>query len=191
MKDSDKREKIMQKALELFAEHGFHGVPMTMIATKADVAIGTIYLYFINKDSLIKELYLEMGKNIIETIRKGNHVDKPVRERFLNLTRMLIGYFISHPLHFRYFEQYINSPFGISMRRDELVGKSGNKDIAINIFEEGIAHKILKDLPMHVLFSLGFGSLIFLIRDHILGFVKLDKRTINKITEACWDCIKR
>ena len=191
MKDSDKRVIIMRTALELFAEHGFHGVPMTMIAGKANVAIGTIYLYFTNKDSLIKELYMEMEKNIITTIKEGDSVDEPVRERFLHLTRVLTGYFIDHPLYFRYFEQYINSPFGISMRRDELIGKSRNHDIVFNIFEEGVAHKILKDLPMHVLSALGIGSLIFLIRDHILGFVTLDKRSINKITEACWDCIKR
>jgi len=46
MKNSDKREEIMQAALELIAEHGFHGAPMAMIAEKAGVGAGTIYRYF-------------------------------------------------------------------------------------------------------------------------------------------------
>ena len=42
-----------------------------------------------------------------------------------------------------------------------------------------------------MLFSLAFGPLIFLMRDHILGFVTLDEALIKQITEACWDAIKR
>jgi hypothetical protein len=45
MKNSDKREEIVQAALELIAEKGFHGAPMAMIAKKSDVAVGTIYRY--------------------------------------------------------------------------------------------------------------------------------------------------
>ena len=44
---------------------------------------------------------------------------------------------------------------------------------------------------MLVLFSLAFGPLISLMRDHILGFVILDDPLIEQITEACWDAIKR
>jgi len=36
-------------ALELIAEHGFHGVPAASIADQAGVGVGTIYRYFENK----------------------------------------------------------------------------------------------------------------------------------------------
>ena len=51
----DKRTDILQSALELIAERGFHGAPISEIAQKANVAAGTIYRYFENKDLLIKE----------------------------------------------------------------------------------------------------------------------------------------
>jgi len=57
MKNSDKRAEIIRAALELIAEHGFHGAPMAMIAEKAGVAAGTIYRYFESKDVLITELH--------------------------------------------------------------------------------------------------------------------------------------
>ena len=88
-------------------------------------------------------------------------------------------------------EQYFNSPYGISMHRDRLLGKSGNHDILMDIFEQGIEQQILKEFPKAVLFSLAFGPLILLMRDHILGFVILDDSLIEQITEACWDTIKR
>ena len=46
-------------------------------------------------------------------------------------------------------------------------------------------------MPKAVLFSLAFGPLIALIRDHIMGFINLDAPLIDRIAEACWDAIKR
>lgn len=191
MKISDKRSDVMQAALELIADQGFHGAPMAEIAEKAGVATGTIYRYFENKEVLIRELHRELEEKISATLREGYPVERPLRERFLYLIRELLRYFITNPLHFRYMEQYFNSPYGISMHRDRLLGKSGNHDILMDIFELGIQQQVLKELPKAVLFPLAFGPLILLMRDHILGFVILDDPLIKQITEACWDTIKR
>jgi AcrR family transcriptional regulator len=191
MKTSDKRADVMQAALGLIAEQGFHGAPMAEIAEKAGVAAGTIYRYFESKDVLITELHRELEDRIMESLQEGFPSGRPLRERFLYLNQRLLQYFIEHPLHFRYMEQYFNSPFGITMHRDRLLGKSGNNDILKVIFEEGISQQILKDLPVVVLFSLAFGPMIIMMRDHILGFITLDDKLIRQITEACWDAIKR
>jgi AcrR family transcriptional regulator len=190
MKSSDKRGEIMKAAMELIAEHGFRA-PMAEIAEKAGVGAGTIYRYFENKDVLITELHRELEEKINATLLEGYPVERPLRERFLYLIRELLRYFIAHPLHFRYMEQYFNSPYGISLHRDRLLGKSGNQDIVMEIFREGSSQQILKDLPVVVLFSLAFGPLISLIRDHTLGFICLEETLVQKISEACWDGIKR
>ncbi len=181
----------MQAALELIAEQGFHGAPTDEIAEKAGVAAGTIYRYFENKEVLIRELHRELEEKVSATLREGYPVERPFRERFLYLIRELLRYFITNPLHFRYMEQYFNSPYGISLRRDRFLGKPGKHDIVMEIFEEGIEQRVLKKFPKAVLFSLAFGPLISLIRDHILGFIVLDKALIKQTTEACWDAIKR
>jgi len=191
MKDSDKRGEIIQAALELIAEHGFHGAPMAMIADKAGVGAGTIYRYFENKDVLITELYRKLEEKIMAALQEGYSVGKPLRERFLHLGTALLRYFIAHPLYFRYMEQYYNSPYGASMRRDRLLGKSDNRYIFKDLFEQGISQQVLKDLPILVLFALAFGPMLALARDHILGFAILDDTLIIQSIEACWDGIKR
>jgi AcrR family transcriptional regulator len=191
MKKSDKRDEIIRATLELIAEHGFHGASMAMIAEKAGVGAGTIYRYFESKDVLITELHRELEDKIMVVLQDGYPFGKPLRERFLYLIRELLRYFITNPLHFRYMEQYFNSPYGISLHRDRLLGKSGNHDILMDIFEQGIEQQVLKEFPKAVLFSLAFGPQIFLMRDHILGFINLDKAMIKRTTEACWDAIKR
>ncbi|MFL5998005.1 MAG: TetR/AcrR family transcriptional regulator [Streptomyces sp.] len=49
----DKIERIMAAARELFAEHGVNGVTTQQIAERADVAIGTLYLYAATKAELL------------------------------------------------------------------------------------------------------------------------------------------
>jgi TetR/AcrR family transcriptional regulator, repressor of fatR-cypB operon len=191
MKISDKRSDIMRAALEIIAERGFHGAPMVEIAEKSGVAAGTIYRYFESKEVLITELHRELEDRIMVVLQEDYPSGRPLRERFLYLTQRLLRYFIEHPLHFRYMEQYFNSPFGITMHRDKLLGKSGNPDLLREVFEEGISQQILKDFPVVVLFSLAFGPMIILMRDHILGFIILDDSLIRRITEASWDAIKR
>ena len=49
----DKRERIITAARELFAEHGVSEVTTAQIAGRADVAIGTLYLYASTKAELL------------------------------------------------------------------------------------------------------------------------------------------
>ena len=121
MNTPDKRNEIVQAALELIAEKGFHGAPMAMIAEQSGVAVGTIYRYFENKDVLINTLYHELEESIMRALREGYSAEAPFRERFIHLGTTLLRYFITYPLHFRYIEQYHNSPYGVSLRRDRTI----------------------------------------------------------------------
>jgi len=190
MSKPDKREEIVRSALELIAEKGFHGAPMAMIAERAGVGAGTIYRYFVNKGVLINELYRDLEGRIYAAALDGYSIDEPVRERFIHLGTLILHYCISNPLDFRYLEQFHNSPYGVTLRRDKILGKSGDKDVYRELFEEGVGEQVIKDLPLVVLFALAFGPVIFAARDHILGFVELDDALITRTIEACWDGIK-
>ncbi len=191
MKTSDKRADIMRSALELIAEKGFHGTPMSKVAEKAGVAAGTIYRYFVSKDVLINELYREVEKKIMETIQEGHLSVATLRERFLQLSTALLRYMIANPIHFRYLEQYHNSPYGANLRRSKILKQSDEHNVFDKLFEQGITDRVLKDLPLFVHYSLAFGPLISLARDHILGLTLLNDELIEKAVEACWDSIKK
>jgi AcrR family transcriptional regulator len=191
MSKPEKRDEIVRAALELIAEHGFHGAPMAMIAEQAGVGAGTIYRYFENKDVLITELYRELEEKIRTTLMLGYDAKKPIRERFLHLGTALLRYFIVNPLEFRYLEQFHNSPYGVDYRRDKILGKRGGIDIYREMILEGVAQQVIKDLPLAILFGMAFGPLLSVARDHILGFITLDDPLLARTIEACWDGVKR
>jgi TetR/AcrR family transcriptional regulator, repressor of fatR-cypB operon len=191
MSNHDKRQEIIRASLELIAEHGFHGAPMSMIADRAGVAAGTIYRYFENKDALIMALYREIDERIGAVIMKDYQQDKPIRERFHHIFGALLRYFIGNTCDFRYIEQFHNSPYGVALRRDIILRKTGDCYIYRDLFEEGVTQQVIKDLPMAILFALAFGPLKAVARDHITGFIVLDDALIDRVMEACWDGIRR
>ena len=56
-KNSDKRNRILKAAGAVFAENGFMQSTVAMVAKKAGVADGTIYLYFKNKEDLLAQFF--------------------------------------------------------------------------------------------------------------------------------------
>lgn len=52
----EKRELILNTALELFAEHGFHSTSVEQIAKKAGISKGLTYNYFESKKSILNEI---------------------------------------------------------------------------------------------------------------------------------------
>ncbi len=186
----EKREEIVRAALGLIAENGFHGAPMAMIADRAGVGAGTIYRYFENKDVLITELFRELEERISSVLMDGYEPTRPLRERFIHLGSALMRHFIANPLDFRYLEQFHNSPYGVEVRRDKIMGKREGCNVFRDVFAEGISQGALKELPLVVLFALAFGPIFAVTRDHILGFVTLDRRMISQAVEACWDAVR-
>ena len=194
MKKPDKRTKIMQAAMELIAERGFHESPVALIAKMAGVSPGTIYGYFESKEVLLRELHCELEETIGGFILRDYSPDRPVREQFVQIGTELLHYFITHPLQFRYVAQYYDSPYGVSLRRERLFGKSeegGSPDVIKNFLEMGIARQEIKDLPFVVICAMFFGPLYILARDHILGFVILDDALIQQTVVACWEGVRR
>jgi AcrR family transcriptional regulator len=191
MKKSNKRDDVLQSALEIISEHGFHGSPMSMIAEKAGVGAGTIYCYFKSKDELIIEINRILEEEMLSAIEKNHPFNKDVKKRFIHLYKTVFTYFINHPVHFRFLEQYFYSPYGVSVHKERIVGSAGEPNIFQKLVKQGIEQKVIKDIPIFMHFALAFGPIIVLARNHVLGIVELDNVQINQAIEAVWDAVKK
>lgn len=65
MSREDKRKRIIDAAVDVFAEKGFFGARVSEIAERAGVADGTIYLYFKSKDEILISLFEEKMAEIL------------------------------------------------------------------------------------------------------------------------------
>jgi TetR/AcrR family fatty acid metabolism transcriptional regulator len=85
---TDKRERILQAALTVFAKRGFYTAKVSEVAREAGVADGTIYLYFKNKDDLLIQLFEDRMDFLIqrlneELVKHGGTVVARIRRLIL------------------------------------------------------------------------------------------------------------
>ena len=58
------KQDILETALRLFSEQGFHNVSMQQIAEESEFAVGTLYNFFASKEALFDELTNSCGERI-------------------------------------------------------------------------------------------------------------------------------
>lgn len=62
------KEKIINAAMTLFTEKGYHKTNAMEIAARADIATGTFYSYFNNKKEVFIEIIIRVFKGIAENV---------------------------------------------------------------------------------------------------------------------------
>ncbi len=90
---NDKYERIIQAATRVFASKGFYNAKVADVAREADVADGTIYLYFKNKDDLLISIFEHSMDTFIHAVQKTlEGVNDPFEKlrRFIHLHLELV-----------------------------------------------------------------------------------------------------
>lgn len=59
------KNEIIEIALRLFSEYGFHNVSMQQIAEASGFAVGTLYNFFESKESMFEELINTTGQDVL------------------------------------------------------------------------------------------------------------------------------
>ena len=67
-KSRDKYYRIINAATKIFAKKGFYKAKVSEIAKEAQVADGTIYLYFENKDDILISLFEKQMEQVLENM---------------------------------------------------------------------------------------------------------------------------
>jgi len=77
----EKYRRILDAAVEVIAENGYFHSPVSKIAARAEVADGTIYLYFKNKDDVLRAAIDRMVQGFYDDVeRELQRVTDPRRQ---------------------------------------------------------------------------------------------------------------
>lgn len=184
--DAAKRRQILEAALTLFSDHGFHGTSMAKLAKQADLPVGTIYRHFAGKEELIHALYLDMKTERYDAMLKGYSDGLSVRERFDLIWINTYDYCLNHPRQFTFTEQYAFSPF--LKDASAAIHAVAPPELA-RFFEDGYSEGLFKPLSPSILFALTSGPLNALVRRVTAGLTTLTKHDLDSVRGACWDAI--
>ncbi len=165
----DKRQRILDAAVKVFAQKGFFNSKVAEIARLADVADGTIYLYFKNKDDLLIRLFEDKMHMVITKFREGTQEHSDPRERFARLIRMHLAEFQANPDLAAVFQVELRQSSRFMHEHDKVQLK-GYLDLIGEIIEYGQRAGIFRcDVSIGLMKRLVFGAMDEVVSTWVLA----------------------
>lgn len=181
---SNKKAIILESTLELVREHGIHGFPISEVAKKGGIAVGTIYHYFEGKDQLIQELYQYVVDLIYQAALREDDASKSFQERYFTFWANLMDLYHAKPAILTFFELYNNS----SYRAEDSHKKKGKfYDWLFMFFEEGVKSGEIRPIGKEVLAVLVLGNMHTSARVKMNRFFNFD---LGEIAKIIWEGIR-
>jgi len=96
-KKEEKKKSILDATEKLVAEDGMAGMTMGKVATDADVATGTLYLYFKNKGSLLAAVNARLNQEFNAYLKKKMDQYSTGSEKVRAMGAGTVEFFAAHP----------------------------------------------------------------------------------------------
>lgn len=134
-----KRQKIIDAAISVFSRRGFYNSTVADVAREADVADGTIYLYFKSKDDLLISIFEHSMDFFIQTAeeelaRAKNPAEKLKKFVALHLKLVQNNQDLAQVIQIelrqssKFMKEYVNSKFFEYLNIVEGILRDGQKD---------------------------------------------------------------
>lgn len=182
-----KRDKILETTLDLISEVGFHATSINLIIKKSNVASGTIYYHFKNKEALIDTLYAELRREMGEAIIQNLDQELNFKEKFFLLWNNLLSFYLQNPKKFEFLEDYSNSPL---VKKEIKAINRRHYQAAIDFFKSGISLGILRNIPLDLMINLVFGNISTVARMLIMLEIDFSQDLIHDTIQSSWDSVK-
>ena len=94
----DKRRLILDAAIRVFADKGFHHCRVSDVADEAGVAYGLVYHYFDSKEEILNQLFLERWQLMLDAIVAiDEKQDVPARDKLYMVASFIIDSYRHEP----------------------------------------------------------------------------------------------
>ncbi|WMC10633.1 TetR/AcrR family transcriptional regulator [Oceanimonas pelagia] len=184
---TNKRERILNAAEHLIANRGFQGMSMHLVAQEAEVATGTIYRYFKDKESLLRCVHEERLQEVSQALLKNVDTQTPCYEQFRVLWQNCLHYLLSNADCLLYRVQYEASPL-FNREEEERMDERYFKPV-FEFFERGRETGLFRDLPAQLLGFLALENLMLLTQKHTRGCIQLNDAIFDELMDAAWNAI--
>lgn len=97
-KEGNKDIAILEASIRVFAQYGYHDSKMHKIAEEAGVAIGSIYLYYKNKETILLKIFSQLWERLFNEFKStAQRTDIQADGKFDAMIDLLFDVFIKDP----------------------------------------------------------------------------------------------
>ncbi|PZX94263.1 TetR/AcrR family transcriptional regulator [Flavobacterium aquariorum] len=165
-RDTHKEEIVKQKAIEMLVKLGIEGFGMNRLAKESGVSVATLYIYYTDKEDLIKKIGIQIGQDFFNEMVKDFSPTMPFKDGLRKQWENRARFTIKYPLNVACWELLSHSSY-----RDCILEKSllDFKTIMGDFLKNAIDKKELVCMPKEVFWSIAYGPLYTLLRFHNEG----------------------
>lgn len=180
------RDAVLDAALSTFTEHTFGGAPVSLVADRAGVAVGSIYRHFPSKEALGNAVYRRWKGHLLEYLTRDGAPDEAVRDGFGRLWRSLFEFAADHPEAFAFLEYQQHEAY-LDAESVDL----GDRIVAVGVdlMTRGQKAGEIRPGDPTVLVSLVYGAFVGLSK-RILTGPPLGPDEAAAAEEAVWDLLR-
>ncbi len=191
-----REEAIIAAAQQVFREHGFDGARIAEIARLAEVAEGTIYLYFKNKEALLHAVVGAFYRRLTASAQEGVQGLAGTRRQLEFLAR---HHMISCLAEWHIIEMTVGRYRQLSEYESSGYLQFNKTYVAVfdTVIREGMNRgEIRRDIPIWNIRDLFYGSLDYSCRTYLLrGHAPDDlieiARNVQRLMQMLWQGIAR
>jgi AcrR family transcriptional regulator len=158
---SDKREAILEAALQMFVERGFFGTAVPEIADRASVGTGTIYRYFESKEALVNAIYRREKLAFAQAALDEFPATAPFREQFRVLWTRMATFADLRPRSFVFLELHHHASY---LDAESRAVERRMAELFENVVIAAQARQELKLGPPRLLMGLVMGAFVGVMR---------------------------
>jgi len=176
--------RVIDAALELFAERGYHGTSVPAVMERAGVGGGSLYRLFESKEALVNAVFRDAKGRLERALGEGAPRDLPPHEQFDDFWARLTAFARAEPLRFRFLELQDHAPY--------LDGESRQLELSVlapillacmDFQRRGV---LRTDVDAPTIMAFVWGAFVGLVKAERLGYVKLSPAAIDAARDACW-----
>lgn len=182
----ERRDALLDAALECFVTQGFHGTAVPAVAKRAGVGVGTLYHYFASKEELVNALYRKWKEEVGRCVFTAFPPTAPIREQFRAVWKAMVTFALAHPSAFAFLELHHHGSY---LDAESRAMENRLKDFAAGMVTRAQQEGVIKAGPPTLLMELVFGAFIGMMRAHGEGRADLDDAARALAEQAGWDAI--
>lgn len=89
-RQADRRRQILEAAVKVFADRGFHASRVGDVAEEAGIAYGLVYHYFASKEDLLETIFRTTWTEMLARVREVEEAGVPAAEAVRQVTALLL-----------------------------------------------------------------------------------------------------
>ncbi|MBM7644760.1 TetR/AcrR family fatty acid metabolism transcriptional regulator [Scopulibacillus daqui] len=173
-----KYKQIIDAAVSVIAENGFHRSQVSKIAKRAGVADGTIYIYFKNKEDILVSLFREKMGQFVEKIEAEIKGKNDAKEKLLTMVKVHFNQLAAdYPLAIVTQLELRQSEPGIRMEINNIF--KNYLRVIDEILIEGKQQKIFRDnIDTRLARQMIFGTLDDIVTNWVMNDQKYDLQAL-------------